>query len=193
MPPSRRLPPPGAAVRSKASQLSASKVTLCSCQSFAELGGSGWRATPAALKLCRFSGLGLRRLSGFYFDLLRLGFFTFGQSDLKHAIVELSLDVVRVDCWRQSEGSGKTAVAALDPVEVVLLFLMIHLAFTADGQDAVLQADVEIFLLDTRRFCGQNDVVLVLVDIDCRNEAAGCQSLFRTPEGAPEGCEGLVE
>src|SRR5690242_3488651 len=57
-------------------------------------------------------------------------------------------------------------------MEVFFLFLLFELALAADGQRVVLEPDIDVVLIDARDFELQSDLVLVLVNVNRRNEAA---------------------
>ena len=91
-------------------------------------------------------------------DLLRLGFGFLGQADLQHALIVIGLDVFVVDGCRKREGASETAILALDPAIVLFFLFLLELAFAMNGQRVVLDADVDVFLVDAGDFDFERDL-----------------------------------
>src|SRR5208337_342755 len=121
----------------------------------------------SALRLFAFQRL---LAADVYLDLLRLGFGFLRQLDLQHALVIVGLNVVMVDCAGEAEGAGEAAILTLHSAEVLFFLFLLELAFAVHGQSVVLDADVDVLLVDSRHFDLQGDVVLVLVDVDGRSK-----------------------
>src|SRR3954447_16486075 len=56
-------------------------------------------------------------------------------ADRQHAVLGASLDCLHVRAFRQDKGTSEAAVAAFDAAISFPLFLILVLAFTAQGQD----------------------------------------------------------
>src|ERR1035438_5937215 len=112
--------------------------------------------------------LAFERLSAadVHLDLLWLGFGFLGQLDLQHALVVVSLNLLRINGCRQSEGAGKAAILTLHATIVLFFLFLLELALTVNGQRVVLDTDVDVLLVDSRYFDLQRDVVLIFVDVN---------------------------
>ena len=75
----------------------------------------------------------------------------------------------------QRERARKAAIAPLDPVEVLFLFVLLELALTFHRQRLVLHLNVQVFLLDSRDLQLQHQLLRVLVYIHRRDEVPHCQ------------------
>ena len=82
-------------------------------------------------------------------DLLRLRLGRLGDGDGQDAVVELGLDGVLVHPGRQAERAREGAVGPLDPVVVVLRLVLLELALALEGEDVVLDGDLDLLLRDT--------------------------------------------
>src|SRR6202035_1338568 len=111
--------------------------------------------------------------SDVYLDLLGLGFSLLRQSDLQNALVVVRRDFLGVHGCGQSEGAGEAAILALHTAIVLFLLFVLDLALAVNREDVVLNADIDIFLIDSRNFDLQSNLVLVFVDVDGRGKA-GC-------------------
>jgi hypothetical protein len=85
----------------------------------------------------------------------------------------------RVNRARQRERAGEASVLALDPTEVLLFLFLLDLTLAMDGESVVIDADVNVLLLDARNFNFQSNVLLVFLDVHRRCEAGGHQRFFR--------------
>src|SRR5208283_39973 len=77
------------------------------------------------------------------------------------------------------EAAAERAVGPLHPQVVVLVHFLLELAFTPDGEDVVLDADVEFFRLNLRNIRLDDEFVLGLVDVD-RRRPGGQVGLVRS-------------
>src|ERR1035437_116132 len=75
-----------------------------------------------------------------------------------------------VDGARERESAGEAAILTLHSAVVLFFLIRLELALAVHGQCVVLDADVDILLVDSRHFDLQGDVVLVLVDVDGRSK-----------------------
>src|SRR6266511_6266517 len=121
--------------------------------SFLTLESSGGVAGPATppfstgrrvLTACRRD----LRSTGAYLDALGRGLLHLGHHDLEHPVLERGLDLLGLDLSGQGDRAAEGAVAALDPVELLLGGVMREVPLALDGQQAVLQGDVEVVGLD---------------------------------------------
>src|SRR4029077_11503540 len=125
-------------------------------------------------KLCGLAGvfctLALDRLlaADVYPDLLRLRFGLLGQADLQHAFVVVSGDVFRIHCLRQAEAASEAPILTLHTTEILFFLFLLELTLAVHGEGVVLDADVEVFLIDPRDFDLQVYGVLIFIDIHCR-------------------------
>src|SRR5271166_1623157 len=106
-------------------------------------------------------------------DLLGLGFGFLGQLDVENALVVVGGDVLRVHGIRQSEGTGEAAILPLHAPIVLFFLFFFELALAVNGEGVVLDADVDVLLVDSRHFNLQRDVLFVFVDVNGRSEGAG--------------------
>src|SRR6266446_4934707 len=155
----------------------------------------GWRAPSAPLRAGRGRGcphMNISSLRGFAgpfgfegllaahvdLDLLGFGFGLLGQRNLQNALVVVRRNFLRVHGARQIEGTGEAAILALHAAVVLFFFFLLDLALTVDGEGIVLNADIDIFLVDARDFDLQANVVLVFVNVDGGGEARSSQGLI---------------
>src|SRR5579864_4358427 len=147
-------------------------------------GTDHWPLTIDHWYLCRLPRtLGFQLLLHVHLDLLGLGFFLLAQTNLQHPLIVAGVNIFHVHDARQSEGTGETAVLPLYPAIVLFLLFLFELAFAPDGQGVVLQADINVLLLNSGNFHLEGNVVLVLVNVHGWREGGGRQPLFA---GLPE-------
>src|SRR5713101_5202138 len=135
----------------------------------------GWRVRPA-LQSYHSSSAGLLRCRSGHrlgvhidFDLLWLGFFALRDGQSQHPVLVIGLNRVRIHGIRQREAPGERAIRALHTQVVFFLHLLLELAFTANRQDVVLHADVQILGIDFRQIGLHHEFMLGLVDIHGRS------------------------
>ena len=75
-----------------------------------------------------------------------------GHFYFQYAVVEAGFNLVLVDRIREPEGTLEAAVAALHHAKILLLLIMLVLLLTSDRQDAVLEGERDILLVDPRKF-----------------------------------------
>jgi hypothetical protein len=73
--------------------------------------------------------------------VLGLGLLGLGDQDLEHAVLERGLDPLRHHLGGQGDRAAEGAVAALDPVVLLLGGLAGELALALDDQQAILHRD----------------------------------------------------
>src|SRR5216684_580223 len=121
-------------------------------------------------------------------DLLRLRFLELRDLDLEDAVTVLRGDGVRVDSTRQRERPREGAIRPLDAV-VVAVFLLLELAFAADGEQAILEADLQIAFLHPGHFDAHQNLVLLFGDVDSRRPGSRLQLILEEVEAAEKGLE----
>jgi hypothetical protein len=92
------------------------------------------------------------RKCNWYRTLFADCFGTLGNFYFQYAVVEASFNLVLVDRIREPEGTLEAAVAALHHAIILLLLIVLVLLLTSDGQDAVLEGERDILLVDPRKF-----------------------------------------
>src|SRR5215469_6358389 len=129
----------------------------------ARIGGSGnpsplrpdYKLTPSLGSLAaRFGFLAVKRLlaADVDLDLLRLSFGFLGQLNLQHALVVVSLNALGVDRVRKREQTGEAAILTLHAAVVLFLLFLLELALAVYGQRVVLDADIDVLLVDSGYF-----------------------------------------
>src|SRR5208337_2339067 len=146
----------------------------CRPSSCARLDSRG-RLSPHKIKTLRglAGALAFERLLAAHvdLDLLGLGFGLLGKSDLQHALVVVGRNLLGIYGVGKGEGAGKAAILALHTTVVLFLLFLFDLALAVHGEGVVLDAYIDVFLVDARDFDLQGNGVLVFVNIDCRREA----------------------
>src|SRR6266542_1252149 len=140
-------------------------------------GGPGWLLPPSTSSLSVGGGRGARNgvplATLAYLDALGLGLLHLGHHDLQHAVVGRGLDAVGHHVGGQRDRAAKGAVAALDPVELLLGRVMGEVPLALDGQQATLEGDLEVVELDPRELDGHQVGVLALGDVECGRPGRG--------------------
>jgi hypothetical protein len=95
-----------------------------------------------------------------HFDLLRLRFFALRDIQGQHAILVVGLDTVRIHGVREREAAAERAIRPLDAQIIIFVNLLLEPTISADREDVVLDADVEISLLDLIQEIGDESGVL---------------------------------
>src|SRR5712692_4652057 len=140
-------------------------------------GGRPW----PVLALCGpASALGFQGLLAAHvdFDLLGLGFGFLRQGDLQHTLVVMGRYLIRIHRVRKREGASEAAILPLDATEVLFFLFLLELALAVHGERVVLDADINVLLVDARDFDLQCDVVLVFVDVHRRGKVGGDQGFL---------------
>src|SRR5215211_7132907 len=114
------------------------------------------------------AGRGDLRLAGAYLDALGGGLLHLGHQDLEHAVVDRGLDPFRDHMGGQGDRPPEGAVAALDPMEVLLGGVMGEVPLTLDGQQAIVQGDLQVVDVDPGQLDRHQVGVLALGDVQCR-------------------------
>src|SRR5215207_6570982 len=129
------------------------------------LGSAGRRVLTA----CGRDG----RSTGAYLDALGSGLLHLGHQDLEYAVVGRGLDPICHHMGGQGDRPPEGAVAALDPVELLLGGAMGEVALALDGQQAILQGDVQVVGLDPGQLDRDQVGVLALGDVQRRRPGRG--------------------
>src|SRR5215203_6768572 len=122
-----------------------------------------------SLAACRRDG----RSAGADLDALGSGFLHFGHQDLEYAVVGRGLDSFCHHMGGQGDRPPEGAVAALDPVELLLGGVMGEVAFALDGQQAILHGDVQVVGVDPGQLDRDQVGVLALGDVQRRRPGRG--------------------
>src|SRR5207249_10533954 len=101
---------------------------------------------------------------------LRLRLCRLRQRTRQDAVRECRLRLVLVHGRWERDGAGKGAVADLTAVEVLALGLVVVLLLALDGENAVVDGDVDVLCLHTRQARLHDDLVVGLREIDRRRE-----------------------
>src|SRR5690606_21667710 len=94
--------------------------------------------------------------------LLRLGL---RQMDLEDSVAAFGGDLLRIDIVRQREASREAAVERLATMLSLVLGGLLEAPFAAQRQHAVLDADIDVLLLDLRQIGLDRVLVVVLDDV----------------------------
>src|SRR5512132_3324696 len=113
------------------------------------------------------------RSTGAYLDALGLGLLHLGHQDLEYAVVGRGLDSLGRHVGGQGDRPPEGAVAALDPVELLLGGVMGEVALALDGQQAILQGDLQVVGLDPGQLHRHQVGVLALGDVQRRRPRRG--------------------
>src|SRR5215203_939013 len=108
---------------------------------------------------------GLHRAAGGDLDALGLGLFGLGDQDAQHPVLHRSLNLVRHDLGGQGDRAAESAGGALDSVVLLLRGLAGELALALDGQQTVLQGDLQVVELDPWQLDGHQIGVLTFGDV----------------------------
>src|SRR5713101_2322471 len=136
-----------------------------------------WRAATSCACCSR-----CRACTDIHLDLLRLRFLTFRNQQRKHAVVIVGLDRFGIHAVCQREAPAERSVGALHAQVVFLAHLILELAFAAQGQQVVFDADVQVLRIHVRQVRLHHQFVLGLVDIHVRRPG-GKNRLIRCPPG----------
>src|SRR2546425_669206 len=126
---------------------------------------------------------------------LRLGLFALRKSQRQHAVLVLGMDLFRVNGARQRERAGERAVGPLRAVEAALLDLVFELALALEIERVVFDSNFNVLGIDARELGLHDQVVVGLVDVNCRSPSPGPYVFIALPlEGTPQGVvENAVE
>src|SRR6185369_5341972 len=149
------------------------------------------KALAPATGFFRFSGFGgrvdrLRRGAGAasgHLNATGLRLFSFRQRHAQHAVVVFGGCSLSGNCLRQSERTCESAIRAFDSMVVVSLIRLFKLALTAEGNDIVLNREIEIFLFHSRKLGLEHDLVLVLIDVNAGRPCATANALIAESAG----------
>src|SRR5687768_14346711 len=88
-------------------------------------------------------------------------------ADLEKPVLDICLDLVDLDAFRQLEAAGKRAITALDEV-IASLILPLFAAIAANGEDAVLGRHVHVVRVTSRDLDGEAQLPIGLANVDER-------------------------
>ena len=153
---------------------------------------------PVRLRYCL-----MRFTLDFDFDLARLGGFLLGKGDGQHAVLVSGRNFSVSNVGGTAKLRTKFAVAALDAVIALCVFVLLELALPRDGQGLVFHADIDVFGSTSGRSALSDQFVLGFVDVDGggpRTVAAGFvhqpgEGIFEEAEileGVKGDCEVLM-
>ena len=83
----------------------------------------------------------------------------------EHAVLVLGGRLVRLEGGGEGEAPGEHAVSALDPVVALALVLTLELPLAADGQHAVLEANVDVLRIHLGEIELEGHALDVLEDV----------------------------
>src|SRR5713101_5887702 len=128
-------------------------MAFLDCASYQEQ-GAGFRPAPpsgfsrSSVLLGR--GSRCRACTDIHLDLLRLRFLTLRNQQRKHAVVIVGLDRFGIHAVCQREAPAERSVSTLHAQVVFLADLLLELAFAAQGQQVVFDADVQVLRIHVR-------------------------------------------
>ena len=112
-----------------------------------------WPPGNRCVKNCssRQSGVDdLWRLEDLDLYLARSGFLSFGQDDREDSVLEGGGDLLSGGVFWDAEASGETTVGAFHQVNFCVLGFFFPFAIPSDGEDALLNSDLDGVLGDFR-------------------------------------------
>src|SRR5688572_25883644 len=109
-------------------------------------------------------------------------------SHLEHPTVEGCCHPGGVDALGQAERAGEAAGGPLDAVKALLLLLVLGLALSADGEDAVLDFHLDVLFAQAREVGAKHEVLVRLHQVHRRDPAAvaAARGAVARPEEAVE-------
>src|ERR1700739_1860211 len=105
------------------------------------------------------------------FDLLRLGLFSLRQHNLQDAILISGFHFVAVDAGRQRDATLEATEETFVSVPFLTLLLLL-LPLSRNGQNAVMERQVDVLLLKAGQLGDHSKLVFVLVYIQSRSPSA---------------------
>src|SRR5215203_3569726 len=151
-----------------------------------------WGRGTAAPQFPRLvdEALGARAL---YLDALGSLFYGSSlHSHLKHSVLKAGVDLALVGALRQRHAPSERTVAALPDMVVTTILYLVGLVLTGDGQEPVLQRDVNIVLLEPRKLGADHQVVVLGEHVHGRRPLGELPSSL-APPSATEVPKRLVE
>src|SRR2546427_7272259 len=107
-----------------------------------------------------------------HLDLAGLRLLDLGQMDGEDAVAVLGLDPLRIHRDRKSERAREGAVETLHSIGVLGSKFLLPLPLTFEGEDVVLDLNINIVAVDTRKLRRHDDVVPILMDVAQRGPRA---------------------
>src|SRR4030095_4830879 len=112
--------------------------------------------------------------------------------NLQHALIIVGAHLLGIYETRQRERASEASVLSLDATVVFLFLFLLQLTLAVYGEGVVLNANINVSLVDARDFNLQGDVVLVFVDVHWRRKTGGRQRLLRARRWAVQLTEKTV-
>src|ERR1700757_865095 len=103
-------------------------------------------------------------------DLLRLGFFSLRQDNFQDTVLISCFHFIAVDARRQRNAALEATEETL--VSVAFLSFLLLLPLSRNGQNAVVERQLDVLLLKARQLGDHTKLVLVLVYIQGRSPPA---------------------
>src|SRR5829696_7323123 len=111
---------------------------------------------------------------------------------LQHAVLEAGVDLALVGSLRQRHTATERTITALPDMVATTLLFFVDLVLARDRQDPVLQGDVHILLLESRKL-GTDHQVVVLGEHVHGRRPLGELTILLAPPSAAQTPQHLVE
>src|SRR5215203_704063 len=111
---------------------------------------------------------------------------------LQHSVLKAGVDLALVGALRQRHAPSERTIAALPDMVVTTILFFVDLVLTGDGEDSVLQRDVHIVLLETRKLGTDHQVGVLGEYVHGRRPLAELSSSL-TPPPATQAPQHLIE
>src|SRR5262249_57861663 len=98
----------------------------------------------------------------------RLGLGPLRDANLEHAVGQRGLDLLAVHGLRKNERARERTELTLEDAIAVLVLLLLELALAAQREDVLLDVDFHVLGLEAGDLRGEDQRVLLLVDVDAR-------------------------
>jgi hypothetical protein len=90
--------------------------------------------------------------------------------DCKHPVLEIGPDLIGLDAERQTQAALEGAKGPFGEMRVLPLLSPFHSLLGTDGQQVVVERDIDFFLRYTGQFDGDADLVLALARLHTRHQ-----------------------
>src|SRR3712207_4695563 len=112
---------------------------------------------------------------------------------LQHSILEAGVDLALVGALRQRHAPSERTKAPLPDMVVTTILFLVDLVLARDGQDPVLQGDVHIVLLESRKLGTDQQVIVLSEHVHSRRPLGELLLASLTPPSATQAPKRLVE